>query len=157
MYGHGRRYGESNMENAYITICNIDSQWEFAVWLRELKLGLCDNLEGWDGVGGGREFQEGGDICTPMADFMLLYGRNQHNNVKQLSSNKKFKTKKNCLFQRIFLTQGSLNPSLPHCRQILYCWAIYTCFPGGASGKELVCQCRRCKRHGFDPWVRKIP
>ena len=30
-------------------------------------------------------------------------------------------------------------------------------FLGGASGKELACQCRRCKRHGFNPWVRKIP
>ena len=30
-------------------------------------------------------------------------------------------------------------------------------FPGGTSGKELTCQCRRHKRHGFDPWVRKIP
>ena len=30
-------------------------------------------------------------------------------------------------------------------------------FPGGASGKEPTCQCRRCKRYGFDPWVRKIP
>ena len=29
-------------------------------------------------------------------------------------------------------------------------------FPGGASGKELACQCRRCKRRGFDPWVGKI-
>ena len=45
-------------------------------------------------MGGGREVQEGGDMYTPMADFMLLYGRNQHNIVKQLSSNKKFKTKK---------------------------------------------------------------
>ena len=36
----------------YITICKIDSQWEFAVLLRELKPGLCNNLEGWDGVGG---------------------------------------------------------------------------------------------------------
>ena len=26
----------------------------------------------------------------------------------------------------------------------------------GASGKEHACQCRRHKRHGFDPWVRKI-
>ena len=26
-----------------------------------------------------------------------------------------------------------------------------------ASGKEPACQCRRCKRHGFDPWVGKIP
>ena len=25
------------------------------------------------------------------------------------------------------------------------------------SGKESVCQCRRCKRLGFDPWVWKIP
>ena len=26
------------------------------------------NLEGWDGEGDGREFQNGGDICIPMAD-----------------------------------------------------------------------------------------
>ena len=25
------------------------------------------------------------------------------------------------------------------------------------SGKEPACQCRRCKRGGFDPWVGKIP
>ena len=30
-------------------------------------------------------------------------------------------------------------------------------FSGGASGKEPTCQCRRYKRCGFDPWVRKIP
>ena len=35
---------------------------------RELKLVLCDNLERWDGVEGGREVQEGGNICIPMAD-----------------------------------------------------------------------------------------
>ena len=27
----------------------------------------------------------------------------------------------------------------------------------GLVGKESACQCRRHKRHGFDPWVRKIP
>ena len=27
--------------------------------------------------------------------------------------------------------------------------------PGGASNKEPSCQCRRLKRCGFDPWVRK--
>ena len=42
--GEGGMYGESNMET-YITICKIDSQWEFAVWLRKLKPVLCDNLE----------------------------------------------------------------------------------------------------------------
>ena len=30
-------------------------------------------------------------------------------------------------------------------------------FPDGASGKEPAYQCKRCKTHGFDPWVRKIP
>ena len=30
-------------------------------------------------------------------------------------------------------------------------------FPGGASGKEPACQCRRHKRHRFDPWVGKTP
>ena len=29
---------------------------------------LCDHLEGWDGVGGGREVQEGGDIRMPRVD-----------------------------------------------------------------------------------------
>ena len=29
-------------------------------------------------------------------------------------------------------------------------------FTHGTSGKESTCQCRRCKRQGFDPWVGKI-
>ena len=45
--GEGDMYGESNTET-YITICKIDSQWECAVCLRELKQGLFINLEGWD-------------------------------------------------------------------------------------------------------------
>ena len=49
-------YGKSNMET-YITICKIDSQWEFVVWLRQLKQGLCINLERWDGEGDVREVQ----------------------------------------------------------------------------------------------------
>ena len=52
-------YGKSNMET-YITICKIDSQRAFAVWLRKLKQGLCTNLEGWHGEGDGREVQKGG-------------------------------------------------------------------------------------------------
>ena len=51
-----------------ITICKIDSQREFAVWLRKLKQGLCINLERWDGERDGREVQKGADICIPMAD-----------------------------------------------------------------------------------------
>ena len=83
-----KEYGEADIENRlmdmgrgeervrcmervtwkHITICKMDSQWEFVVWLRKLKQGLCINLEGWDGAGDGREIQKGGDICIPMAD-----------------------------------------------------------------------------------------
>ena len=52
-------YGESNMET-YITLCEIDSQWEFAVWRRELKQALCDNLKGWNGEGDGRRHRREG-------------------------------------------------------------------------------------------------
>ena len=58
--GHGEKgeegeiYGKSNMET-YITICNIHSQWKFAVCLRKLKQGLCINLVGWDEEEDGRE------------------------------------------------------------------------------------------------------
>ena len=32
-----------------------------------------------------------------------------------------------------------------------------TCLPRWLSSKESACQCRRHKRHGFNPWVGKIP
>ena len=54
----GEIYGENNMK-AYITICKIDSQWEFALWLRKLKKLLYITLEGWDCGGDGREVQKG--------------------------------------------------------------------------------------------------
>ena len=37
------------------------------------------------------------------------------------------------------------------------CVYIYLGFPGGASGKELTCQCKRHETGVFDPWVRKTP
>ena len=56
--GEGEMYGYSNMET-YNTICKIDSQWEFAVLLRELKQGFCNNIEGRDREVGGRFKREG--------------------------------------------------------------------------------------------------
>ena len=39
-------------------------------------------------------------------------------------------------------------------------FSMYNClkegFLGGASGKEPTCQCRRHRRHGFNPWAGKI-
>ena len=65
-YGHGERggdgemYGESNMKT-YITVCKIDSQWEFSVWLRKLNQGLYQpRVVGWgqiwEGVSKRREY-----------------------------------------------------------------------------------------------------
>ena len=63
-------YGKSNMELTlrYIKyIANGNSLYGSGKSNRLIQEG-CINLEGWDGEGDGREFQEGGDICTPMAD-----------------------------------------------------------------------------------------
>ena len=53
----------------YIIICKIDSQREFAVWLRKLRQELCINLERWDGEGVGRDVQKEGDICISVTDL----------------------------------------------------------------------------------------
>ena len=55
----GEIYGKSNMET-FVTICKIDSQRKFAVWLRKLKQGLCINLEGWMGREMGVRFKREG-------------------------------------------------------------------------------------------------
>ena len=74
----------------YITICKIDSQWEWAVCLRKLKQELCINLEVWDGEGDGTEFQKGGDICIPVSWLIHVeFDRKQQNSIKQLSFNLK--------------------------------------------------------------------
>ena len=66
---------------------------------------------------------------------------------------------------------GPVHDSLVHAK---YCWHFYVCllnspglfggmymslwgFPGGDSGEKPTNQFRRCRSHGFDPWVGKIP
>ena len=56
--GEGEMCGKSNMET-YITICKMESQREFAIWLRKFKQGFCINLEWWDRPGNGRFKREG--------------------------------------------------------------------------------------------------
>ena len=44
------------------------------------------------------------------------------------------------------------------CPKIIgYELSFFLDFPDDNSGKESPCQFRRCKRCGFNPWVRKIP
>ena len=71
-------YGKSNIE-IYITKYKIDNQQKFALWLRELKQGLCIDLVEWDGEGDGREVQKGEDICVPMADS--CWGLTENNKI----------------------------------------------------------------------------
>ena len=55
----------------------------------------------------------------------------------------------------------SLNDILRLNEYLNLIWSTGLCirvgFPGGAIGKEPTCQCRRPKRPGFNPWVKKIP
>ena len=79
----------------------------------------------------------------------------------------------------------SLSLCVSLCVSVCVCMSLYVCFvcvsvcmkssplvgtpgfkgptlihyglPRWLSGEELTCQCRRCKRCGFSPWVRKIP
>ena len=41
-----------------------------------LKQGFCNNLEGWDGEGDGKEVQEGGHVGVPVADSCLCLTEN---------------------------------------------------------------------------------
>ena len=64
--GEGELYGESPVE-AHTTICKIDSQQEFAVWLRKLKQGSVSTGRG----GMGREMG-GGFKCSGCVYLWLI-------------------------------------------------------------------------------------
>ena len=83
--GEGEMYGESN-KDTYITMCKTDSWRECAVWLRELKQGLCINPQGWDGrETGGRFKRKGTWVCLWL--ILIDVWQKQQNSVKQLSFN----------------------------------------------------------------------
>ena len=73
-HGRGRRrWDKLRVALTYTCtpMCKIESYWEVVAQLRELSLLLSDELKGWNGVGvGGREAQEGADICIHMADSL---------------------------------------------------------------------------------------
>ena len=79
-------YGKSNTET-YTTICKIDSQREFAVWLRKLKRALYQPR--WVGWGGRWEGGSKGRGYIYTYGCTLRFDGKQQNSVKQLSFNKK--------------------------------------------------------------------
>ena len=52
----------------YITISKQIASGNLMYDIEHPKPVLCDNMEGWGVEGDGREVQDGGDKCMPMAD-----------------------------------------------------------------------------------------
>lgn len=86
--GEGKEGRQFHGSHTHYRGWKTESRWESAVWNRELSPELCDNLEAWDGEREGKGTREGGHTGIPLAHLVLMYGRNQHSMVKQLSSNK---------------------------------------------------------------------
>ena len=63
----GDEWGEQH-RNIHTTICKTESQWEFAVWHRELRPGALWQPRGLGWGGKREEAQGGGDICVPITD-----------------------------------------------------------------------------------------
>ena len=55
--------------------------------------------------------------------------------------------------QTLILKAWSLESQLPHWRDVRNAHSL----PRWLCNQEPACQCRRHERHGFDPWVGKIP
>ena len=66
-------------------------------------------------------------------------------------------TSRGCNVHKGLSTKQELNLREAKSAPVSFGIALTWVFPGGASGKEPSCHCRRCKRHGFHPWVGNIP
>ena len=71
----------------YIIICEKDRQFRFDAWDRVSGLVHWDDLEGWDGEGGGWGVQDREHMYT-YGWFMSMYGKNHYNIVISLQLNK---------------------------------------------------------------------
>ena len=65
--GEGGVIGENSIETYTIQYAIQIASSNLLYDAGNPKLTLCDNIEGWDGEGGGREVQEGEDICIHVA------------------------------------------------------------------------------------------
>ena len=98
--------------NIYTTVCKMDSWWEFAAWLRELTLGLCDNLEGWERVGG-RSKREGSYVHLWLIHVDVWQNSNQYCNYPSIKN--KY-IKKNCCLKWLPVPTCDHPPLYKACR-----------------------------------------
>ena len=66
--GRRRRDNQSSVETYTLPYAKQVARGNLLHDAGSSNLVICDNLEGWDGVGVGREVQDGGDICIPVTD-----------------------------------------------------------------------------------------
>ena len=66
--GEGGTNTESSTKTYKEPCVKLGSQWKLLYDTGSSNPVLCNNLEQWDVRGGGRDIQEGGNICTPMVD-----------------------------------------------------------------------------------------
>ena len=83
------------------------------------------------------------EVFCPSSSSLLLWSSNPSNYCDQLYHFSLKKKKSKAMTIHLLLLV---------CTRFQY-WG----FPGGASGKEPSCQCRRCKRCKLDFWVGMIP
>ena len=77
-----------------------------------------------------------------------------HNDVTKISTDPKLPLQSS---ENIKLNIALRMYSFEECSLNNKSLGIASGLPGWHSSKESTCQCRRCRRYGFDPWVRKIP
>ena len=90
-------------------------------------------------------------ICSNKGDFGVIFQLNMVNWTRV------FVLPPDTLLMR---EKGRKKREKEYFQNIVFGWAGHLRvlgFPGGTSGKESACQCRRHERCSFDPWVGKIP
>ena len=100
-------------------------------------------------------------VCVSVCVFTCTSElRSRHVGCESVISNLNFQRKKELLETFHFsLSQGF--PSVQFSHSVVSDSATHGLqhdrLPRRRSGKESACQCRRCKRHKFNPWVGKMP
>ena len=89
-------------------------------------------------------------MCTDIESLYIL-----ETNIMLCVNYRSILKKKKCLISG----NRSSRTICQFCLYMLYfpIGILYKGLPGGASNRELTCRCRRHKRCGFNPQVRKIP
>ena len=152
--GEGGMIWQNNIETCILPYVKQITHPSLMHEIGHSKLVHWDNPERWDGEGGGRWVP----WSMPWA-FLVSYSPWGHRVWHDWATHT-HKSILTYLFEKL-LSFNILTPCLSSFKFILhnprYVYRYILDSQSGASGKEPVCQCWRCKRLGFNPWVRRIP